>query len=221
MFWCSSHSFHNNIQKCRHHLFHKGLKVAQWLYIRKGFISMMSKWFQEMLWYKLCFIFENIMQLITFLFMYTQEICTTSWYFWIPDYLVCCQSTFSYCNKQSLKLKIALTTNFIRCLHFVLSQISYRVFALDAAVALLELPERVPDSSFPQEDLKFLQHKFLIQALIFSRCSDKAPTVRSKALSCLAQFLEKNAVSEGVQELLQGCKCVCNICICGCVYRER
>lgn len=84
------------------------------------------------------------------------------------------------------------------------SKISYRVFALDAAVALLELPERVPDSSFPQEDLKFLQHKFLIQALIFSRCSDKAPTVRSKALSCLAQFLEKNAVSEGVQELLQG-----------------
>ncbi|CAI9624606.1 unnamed protein product, partial [Staurois parvus] len=61
-----------------------------------------------------------------------------------------------------------------------------------------------PDSAFPQDDLKFLQHKFLIQTIIFSRCSDKAPTVRSKALSCLAQFLEKNAVSEGVQELLQG-----------------
>nr|DBA16536.1 TPA: hypothetical protein GDO54_003919 [Pyxicephalus adspersus] len=87
------------------------------------------------------------------------------------------------------------------------SKISYRVFALDAAVALLELPERVGDSSFPQDDLKFLQHKFLIQTFIFSRCSDKAPTVRSKALSCLAQFLEKNAVSEGVYELLQGSSC--------------
>ncbi|KAM5131954.1 condensin-2 complex subunit D3 [Mantella aurantiaca] len=84
---------------------------------------------------------------------------------------------------------------------------SYRAFALDASMALLGLPERVADASFPQENLKFLQHKFLIQAIIFSRCSDKAPTVRSKALSCLAQFIEKNAVSEGVQELLQGSSC--------------
>ncbi|KAM9299270.1 condensin-2 complex subunit D3 [Gastrophryne carolinensis] len=83
-------------------------------------------------------------------------------------------------------------------------KISYRVFALDAAVALLDLPERVPDDSLPQEDLKLLQHKFLIQELVFSRCSDKAPTVRGKALSCLAQVLEKNSVSEGVHELLQG-----------------
>ncbi|XP_053308636.1 condensin-2 complex subunit D3 isoform X2 [Spea bombifrons] len=89
------------------------------------------------------------------------------------------------------------------------SKISYRVFALDVAVALLELPERETDESFPPESLKFLQHKFLLQAMVFSRCSDKAPTVRSKALSCLAQCLERNATSalEGVQELLQGSTC--------------
>ncbi|XP_063799859.1 condensin-2 complex subunit D3 [Pseudophryne corroboree] len=89
------------------------------------------------------------------------------------------------------------------------SKISYRVFALDVAITLLELPERVVDSSFPPDNLKFLQHKFLLQAMVFSRCSDKAPTVRSKALSCLAQYLEKNATSaaEGLQELLQGSSC--------------
>ncbi|XP_056398365.1 condensin-2 complex subunit D3 isoform X2 [Hyla sarda] len=87
------------------------------------------------------------------------------------------------------------------------AKISYRVFALDVAVALLELPERTADASFPLEKIKFLQHKFLLQAMVFSRCSDKAPTVRSKALSCLAQCLEKNAASEGVTELLQGSTC--------------
>ncbi|XP_069804288.1 condensin-2 complex subunit D3 [Dendropsophus ebraccatus] len=89
------------------------------------------------------------------------------------------------------------------------AKISYRVFALDVAVTLLELPERMADSSFPLEKLKYLQHKFLLQAMVFSRCSDKAPTVRSKALSCLAQCLEKNAssLSDGVTELLQGSTC--------------
>ncbi|XP_053547485.1 condensin-2 complex subunit D3 [Bombina bombina] len=89
------------------------------------------------------------------------------------------------------------------------TKISYRVFALDVAVSLLEMPEREPDESLPPEKSKFLQHKFLLQVMVFSRCSDKAPTVRSKALSCLAQCLEKNATSaiEGVQELLQGSAC--------------
>ncbi|MEE6485331.1 hypothetical protein FKM82_014245 [Ascaphus truei] len=84
---------------------------------------------------------------------------------------------------------------------------SYRVFALEVAVALLELPERETDDLCPPENLKFLQHRFLLQAMVFSRCSDKAPTVRSKALSCLAHCLENNATSEGVQELLQGSSC--------------
>ncbi|XP_075695361.1 condensin-2 complex subunit D3 [Rhinoderma darwinii] len=89
------------------------------------------------------------------------------------------------------------------------SKISYRVFALDVAAALLELPERLVDASFPLENLKFLQHKFLLQAMVFSRCSDKAPTVRSKALSCLAHSLEKNATSvlDGVTVLLQRSSC--------------
>ncbi|KAG8568274.1 hypothetical protein GDO81_013944 [Engystomops pustulosus] len=89
------------------------------------------------------------------------------------------------------------------------SKISYRVFALDVAVALLEMPERLVDSAFPLEQLKFIQHKFLLQTMVFSRCSDKAPTVRSKALSCLAQCLEKNplSMSEGITELLQGSSC--------------
>ncbi|KAE8591973.1 hypothetical protein XENTR_v10018618 [Xenopus tropicalis] len=89
------------------------------------------------------------------------------------------------------------------------SKISYRVFALEVVVALLDLPEREADVSLPHENLKFLQHKFLLQNVVFSRCSDKAPTVRSKALSCLAQCMEKNGTTsmDGVQELLQGSSC--------------
>ncbi|OCT72259.1 hypothetical protein XELAEV_18035230mg [Xenopus laevis] len=89
------------------------------------------------------------------------------------------------------------------------SKISYRVFALEVVVALLDLPEREADVSLPHENLNFLQHKFLLQHMVFSRCSDKAPTVRSKALSCLAQCLEKNSTTaiDGVQELLQGSSC--------------
>ncbi|KAJ1175182.1 hypothetical protein NDU88_000473 [Pleurodeles waltl] len=86
------------------------------------------------------------------------------------------------------------------------SKMSYRVFALEVAVALLELPEREVDNTVPLEEQRFLQHKFLVQVMVFGRCSDKAPTVRSKALSCLAQCLEKKVATavEGVQELLQG-----------------
>ncbi|XP_069470215.1 condensin-2 complex subunit D3 [Ambystoma mexicanum] len=85
------------------------------------------------------------------------------------------------------------------------SKMSYRVFALEVAVALLELPEREMDNAIPSEQQKFLQHKFLVQVMVFGRCSDKAPSVRSKALSCLAQCLEKKVPTaiEGVQELLQ------------------
>ncbi|XP_068094896.1 condensin-2 complex subunit D3 isoform X2 [Hyperolius riggenbachi] len=84
---------------------------------------------------------------------------------------------------------------------------SYRMFAVEAAVALLDLPERSVDDSFPQEEVRFLQHKFMIQEIVFSRCSDKVPTIRSKALSCLAQLLEKQGALVGVQEILQGSSC--------------
>ncbi|CAN2388105.1 complex subunit D3, partial [Pristimantis euphronides] len=89
------------------------------------------------------------------------------------------------------------------------SKMSYRVFVLDVAVVLLELPERPVDASFPPENVMFLKHKFLLQEIVFSRCSDKAPTVRSKALSCLAHCLQNDAtsVAAGVTQLLQGSSC--------------
>uniref|UniRef100_A0A6J0TKZ6 Condensin-2 complex subunit D3 n=1 Tax=Pogona vitticeps TaxID=103695 RepID=A0A6J0TKZ6_9SAUR len=86
------------------------------------------------------------------------------------------------------------------------SKISYRVFALDVALALLNLPERDPEVDLSEEQQMFLKHKFLVQVMIFSRCSDKVPTVRSKALLSFAQCLETKAMSnlENIQELLQG-----------------
>ncbi|KYO38976.1 condensin-2 complex subunit D3 [Alligator mississippiensis] len=85
------------------------------------------------------------------------------------------------------------------------AKIFYRVFALDVALALLDLPEREPDSSLSQEHQKFLKHKFLVQIMVFGRCSDKAPTVRSKALCSFAHCLEMKATTtlESIQELLQ------------------
>ncbi|XP_075772514.1 condensin-2 complex subunit D3-L [Pelodiscus sinensis] len=86
------------------------------------------------------------------------------------------------------------------------TKISYRVFALDVALALLDLPERKPDSSLTGEHQKLLKHKFLVQDMVFGRCSDKAPTVRSKALSSFAYCLEMKAATtlDSIQELLQG-----------------
>uniref|UniRef100_A0A803V0P6 Condensin-2 complex subunit D3 n=1 Tax=Ficedula albicollis TaxID=59894 RepID=A0A803V0P6_FICAL len=73
--------------------------------------------------------------------------------------------------------------------------ISYRVFALDVALALLELPERNPDTSLSQDRQKFLKHKFLVQVMVFGRCSDIAPVVRSKALSSFVHCLEMKAAA--------------------------
>ncbi|XP_063167046.1 condensin-2 complex subunit D3 [Candoia aspera] len=88
------------------------------------------------------------------------------------------------------------------------NKISYRVFALDVALALLEHPERDQDTILAEEQQVFLKHKFLIQVMIFARCSDKAPTVRSKALSSFAQCLEKKVPNvQDIQELLHGTAC--------------
>uniref|UniRef100_A0A8C3SLZ2 Condensin-2 complex subunit D3 n=1 Tax=Chelydra serpentina TaxID=8475 RepID=A0A8C3SLZ2_CHESE len=86
------------------------------------------------------------------------------------------------------------------------TKIPYRVFALDVALALLDLPERKPNSSLSVDHQKLLKHKFLVQDMVFGRCSDKAPTVRSKALSSFAYCLEMKAATtlESIQELLQG-----------------
>ncbi|XP_074072376.1 condensin-2 complex subunit D3 isoform X2 [Macrotis lagotis] len=85
------------------------------------------------------------------------------------------------------------------------SKISHRVFTLDVVLALLEYREREVDSSLTLEQQKFLKHKFLIQELMFGRCSDKAPTVRSKALSSFVHCLEMSSsiISDNILEILQ------------------
>uniref|UniRef100_A0A8C3GKC3 Condensin-2 complex subunit D3 n=1 Tax=Cairina moschata TaxID=8855 RepID=A0A8C3GKC3_CAIMO len=87
------------------------------------------------------------------------------------------------------------------------SKISYRVFALDVALALLDVPERNSGVSLSQDQQKFLKHKFLVQVMVFGRCSDKASVVRSKALSSFARCLEMKgaAALDSIQDLLQGC----------------
>jgi condensin-2 complex subunit D3 len=83
-------------------------------------------------------------------------------------------------------------------------QIPHRVFTLDVALALLELPEREVDDTASLELQKFLKHKFLVQEIMFDRCLDKAPTVRSKALSSFAHCLELSVsnASDSILELL-------------------
>ncbi|NXM68985.1 CNDD3 protein, partial [Serilophus lunatus] len=94
------------------------------------------------------------------------------------------------------KLPCVEFAEFISWLYkYSLNKISYRVFALDVALALLEVPERNPDSSLSLDQQKFLKHKFLVQVMVFGRCSDKAPVVRSKALSSFALCLEMKAAA--------------------------
>lgn len=87
-------------------------------------------------------------------------------------------------------------------------QISYRVFALDVVLALLDMPERNSGLSLSLDQQTFLKHKFLVQVMVFGRCSDKAPVVRSKALNSFAHCLEMKgaATLDSIQDLLQGCK---------------
>lgn len=89
-------------------------------------------------------------------------------------------------------------------LTILLYQIPHRVFTLDVVLALLELPEREVDDALSLEHQKFLKHKFLVQEIMFDRCLDKAPTVRSKALSSFAHCLELTVTraSESILELL-------------------
>ncbi|KAJ7413416.1 Condensin-2 complex subunit D3 [Pitangus sulphuratus] len=88
----------------------------------------------------------------------------------------------------------------------LLSKTSYRVFALDVALALLDVPEKNLDDSLPLDHQRFLKHKFLVQIMVFGPCSDKAPAVRSKALSSLAHCLEMKSAAtlESIRDLVQG-----------------
>ncbi|NXN97097.1 CNDD3 protein, partial [Rhinopomastus cyanomelas] len=85
------------------------------------------------------------------------------------------------------------------------TKVAYRVFALDVVLALLDVPERNLDSSLSLDHQKFLKHKFLVQVMVFGRCLDRAPVVRSKALSTFAHCLEMKASGtlESIQDLLQ------------------
>uniref|UniRef100_A0A7N5K322 Condensin-2 complex subunit D3 n=1 Tax=Ailuropoda melanoleuca TaxID=9646 RepID=A0A7N5K322_AILME len=89
-------------------------------------------------------------------------------------------------------------------LQHICAKIPHRVFTLDVVLALLELPERAVDNTLSLEHQKVLKHKFLVQEILFDRCVDKAPTVRSKALSSFAHCLEVSVTtaSESIVELL-------------------
>ncbi|XP_018610948.1 condensin-2 complex subunit D3 [Scleropages formosus] len=103
------------------------------------------------------------------------------------------------------KMPCAEYASFIKWLYgFSLhSKVAYRMFALDVVMALIEQPERQPEVSLPAELVPYLQHRFLIQVMVFGRRSDRAPTVRAHALACLAQCLELQSPStaESIQEL--------------------
>ncbi|MBW03891.1 Condensin-2 complex subunit D3, partial [Eschrichtius robustus] len=130
------------------------------------------------------------------------------------------KSEYRTCAAQSLvqllsKLPCAEYASFVAWLYGYSrnAKIPYRVFTLDVALALLELPEREVDGTLAPEHQKFLKHKFLVQEIMFARCVDKAPTVRSKALSSFAHCLESSATaaSESVLELLANAPAVSGI----------
>ncbi|KAJ8050994.1 Condensin-2 complex subunit D3 [Holothuria leucospilota] len=83
-------------------------------------------------------------------------------------------------------------------------KIGYRVFALEVVSAMMEPP--APDANVTPvaagSTNQFLSQKFLL-AMLIGRCSDKAPTVRAKALTCLGQFTsnENPQIALALQEL--------------------
>ncbi|KAL0994528.1 hypothetical protein UPYG_G00123530 [Umbra pygmaea] len=83
------------------------------------------------------------------------------------------------------------------------SKVAYRMFAMDVAMVLLEQPERDPDENLDPELVTFLPHRFLVHNMVFGRRSDASPTVRSHALTCLAQCLELPSINatRSVKEL--------------------
>jgi condensin-2 complex subunit D3 len=80
-------------------------------------------------------------------------------------------------------------------------KVNYRVFAIDIVHALLLQPSRQPLSSddLTEEEIGRLEYRFLVKTLL-SRCSDKAGSVRSKALTSLAKIssLSKLGLSAAV-----------------------
>lgn len=105
---------------------------------------------------------------------------------------------------EYIRAPLVVNSCLMEILLILFYQIPHRVFTLDVALALLELPEREVDNTLSLEHQKFLKHKFLVQNIMFDRCLDKAPTVRSKALSSFAHCLELSvtSASESILEFL-------------------
>ncbi|PIK34603.1 putative condensin-2 complex subunit D3-like, partial [Apostichopus japonicus] len=82
--------------------------------------------------------------------------------------------------------------------------IGYRVFALEVVTILMEPTGADPNvTPIPAgSSNQFLSQKSLL-AMLIGRCSDRAPTVRAKALTCLGQFTSNDSphIALALQEL--------------------
>ncbi|XP_020601243.1 condensin-2 complex subunit D3-like [Orbicella faveolata] len=86
------------------------------------------------------------------------------------------------------------------------AKINYRIFALDVISLLLVEPDQPLSNENLSYDTikKFLSKKYLLDTVI-ARCSDKAPTVRAKALQYFAQCAtsENSSLVTRVKETLR------------------
>ncbi|XP_046375579.2 condensin-2 complex subunit D3-like isoform X1 [Haliotis rufescens] len=67
-------------------------------------------------------------------------------------------------------------------------KINNRVMSLDVVALLLAAPQRQLKDEVPAEQSLYTTHRFLV-ILLISRCSDIAPTVRTRAISAFAHLL--------------------------------
>ncbi|XP_053384703.1 condensin-2 complex subunit D3-like [Mercenaria mercenaria] len=75
------------------------------------------------------------------------------------------------------------------------SQINNRGFALEIVSALLATPERIVTDEIPADLRPYTTHRSLL-GILLDRCSDKAPTVRARAIGCFAGCLSSR--DEGI-----------------------
>ncbi|WAR03163.1 CNDD3-like protein [Mya arenaria] len=79
----------------------------------------------------------------------------------------------------------------------LMNAIHNRGFALEIVSALLATPERAPTEAVATEMRPYITHKSLL-GILLDRCSDKAPTVRARAITCFSQCLMSVAVDSVV-----------------------
>ncbi|KAL5006443.1 hypothetical protein ScPMuIL_015249 [Solemya velum] len=68
------------------------------------------------------------------------------------------------------------------------SKMNNRGFALDVVTLLLQGKKKSDLANLPAELAPYLEHRYLV-SMIVARCSDSAPTVRARAISCFCQCL--------------------------------